>query len=124
MRSLTPQQYDELDDSYDADPPIEERLKQTNELLADLLALLYTVHRDTEQHPEPYSRADFLPDPDEEPDDDEPEAGAEPGWEAYAHPMAFHPGRITPARPMRGHGSRPPAAALAAFQEANADGEG
>jgi hypothetical protein len=96
-------------------------LRTTNRLLADFLAVYYSVHRDMEQHPEPFSGADFLPQPDENDDEDAADEVADTDV-APVHPMLAG-GVVAGMPPMRGHGSQPPAGALAAFA-ANAEGEG
>jgi TP901 family phage tail tape measure protein len=73
-------------------------LRTTNRLLADFLAVYYSVHRDMEQHPEPFSGADFLPQPDEDDDEDAADEVPPTSDVVPVHPMSIAGGVVTGLR--------------------------
>ena len=107
LASLTPRQYEELDESFRIDPPAEERLDYILSRLEWRVAHLMAKAEDVTPFSEFRMRWDRVPDDDEEPEEDE----APVVDEAFALRIA-----MTMAGAQPGHGLPPPRGAVVDFK--------
>jgi hypothetical protein len=126
LDELTPTEFQRMRWSYEVDPPVEDLLRATNALLAQLLAVYHNVNfvDDTKEHLT-LTGADFLHTPDDVADDGDDGPLDEDGENApmLIHPMS-QPGVRAGIQGVRGTGAKVPATVMALFGGGDAEPEG